>query len=304
MERRKEQILRSWWTGKDSQALAELTVWARSLGRAGDEGPRYGLTCSLALLCSYLFSLNSSNLTALVICVLEALHSGLSNPGVESPSPYSRTEVPDCMCGSGQSSLSYCFWGNHGIKIESVDMLLCVFLVSPLLSVSSFQDDGSLWLLSWARWKLPLACGLWLMRVSALFWTTELVEETCLVPAALTPQRTSGHWYSHLAALGDGRRERQGGGMCVERWKIDSDIEAFEGRKSLVKIWLVQVHWGPSGTIEHGCSKPRELSWDLNPSTNSSWLCDSWQVIYTSVPRFHHLENGGNDLNRIVMRHY
>lgn len=48
--------------------------------------------------------------------------------------------------------------------------------------------------------------------------------------------------------------------MCVERWKVDSDIEASEGRKSLVKIWFVQVHWGPLGTIEHGCSKPRELS--------------------------------------------
>ena len=29
-------------------------------------------------------------------------------------------------------------------------------------------------------------------------------------------------------------RERKGGGVCIEKEKIDSDTEAFEGRKSWV----------------------------------------------------------------------
>ena len=48
-------------------------------------------------------------------------------------------------------------------------------------------------------------------------------------------------------------REREGGG-----WGINNDTRAFNGRKSLVKV--SPSAWGPSGTVEQGHSKPRQLS--------------------------------------------
>lgn len=95
----------------------------------------------------------------------------------------------------------------------------------------------------------------------------------------LTSQRTSGHWRYHLGALGGGEteREREGWG-----WGINNDTRAFNGRKSFVKV--SPSAWGPSGTVEQGHSKPRQLSWDLNPSTNSLWLYLTLGKLFIPLP--------------------
>ena len=128
-------------------------------------------------------------------------------------------------------ALFFCFWGKHDIEIESVDVLLGVFLVSPSQSHPSRMAIALTVLLGSVKtsscpWSLaPESFG------SVLDHRVGRGVMSCL-GSSNSPENI---WPLMLLSRRTGRRrerERKGGGMCIEKEKIDSDTEAFEGRKS------------------------------------------------------------------------